>query len=288
MWVFDLRTLKNLLILARFDRPIGIFLLLWPTLTALFVASEQMPSMKLLLIFTFGTILMRAAGCVMNDIFDVNIDKHVQRTKQRLLVTAEVSRSDAIKFLICLLFLCALLVVQLNLYAIALSIAALIFSMLYPLTKRFFKLPQLILGITFGFGILMSFAAIKNEITLDAWLLFIANVFWALSYDSHYAVADLKDDQALPIYSSAKTFQSYAAHFILLSYFAMYLALYSLAKINDVSLACYFLLTCSLIIAMHGVRNSWNLDPKDNFVAFRNNNYVGLLFFLAFLAENFV
>ena len=88
MWVFDLRTLKNLLILARFDRPIGIFLLLWPTLTALFVASEQMPSMKLLLIFTFGTILMRAAGCVMNDIFDVNIDKHVQRTKQRLLVTA--------------------------------------------------------------------------------------------------------------------------------------------------------------------------------------------------------
>lgn len=250
------------------------------------MASEQIPQLNLLFIFIVGTILMRAAGCIVNDLLDVNFDKHVERTKNRLLVTGEVTKVSALIFLVLLLLLSFILVLQLNIYAILLSVPALFFALCYPLTKRFFRLPQLILGIAFGFGILMSFAAVKNELNVNAWLLFLANIFWALGYDSHYAIADLSDDQNIPIHSSVKTFQKFSPYLILFSYLGMYLALYSLAILNNFSMLSYFFLTLSLLIATKGLIGSMKLDPKINFKAFKNNNYVGFLFFLAFLVEN--
>lgn len=278
-------TIKNLLILARFDKPIGIFLILWPTLTALFIAAKKIPDFNYLIIFTFGSIFMRAAGCIINDLFDIKYDQNVKRTNKRLLVTGQVSKTNALKFLIILLFLSFILVIQLNLFTIILSISALFFTIFYPLTKRFFRLPQLFLGITFGFGILMSFTAVQNKIILDAWILFIANLFWALSYDSHYAIADLNDDKNLPIFSSVKTFNTYSLYFILFSYFMMFSSLFFLAWNTKFSGIGYVFLLFSFLVALRGVIYSWSMDPKINFNAFKANNYVGLLFFLGFFFE---
>ena len=179
---------NNLLILTRIHNPIGIFLLLWPTLSALFMASGGFPNIKVLTIFIFGTILMRTAGCVANDLFDRNLDCFVERTKNRPIASNIVSPKEASILLLVLIIFCFILVIQLNFMTICIAFIALIFSLTYPLTKRFFAVPQLYLGITFGFGILMAFSAVQNKIPTEALILFISNIFWAFAYDSHYAV----------------------------------------------------------------------------------------------------
>jgi 4-hydroxybenzoate polyprenyltransferase len=230
---------------------------------------------------------MRSAGCIANDLADRNIDIHVDRTKNRPLATKEVSTFEALLFLFILLALSLFLVLQLNLLTIKLSVCALLTVLIYPLFKRFFAIPQLMLGISFGFGILMAFAAIQNLMPFEAWALFTANIFWALSYDSHYAIKDMKDDQKINIRSSALTFKSYTISFILISYTLMFLILLFIGYDNDYSISFYFLIIISLVIALRGSIRGMSMDPDKNFEAFLSNNYVGFFMFLAFLSQMF-
>ena len=277
--------LLDLLQLARFDKPIGIFLLLWPTLTALWVASNQLPDIKLIIIFTVGTILMRSAGCIANDLADQNIDKHVKRTKNRQLVLKNITNQTAFIFLLFLLALSFLLVLQLNMYTIYLSILACISALIYPFFKRFFMIPQLFLGIAFSFGILLAFAAIKNTISLEGWLLFIANLFWVLGYDSHYALVDLEDDKKINIYSSAKTFGEFTPIFIIISFIFMYLIYFYFGYKNEYSKLFYFFLILSSFLNLYGLYLGLKNSSEGNFKAFKTNNFVGLLIFLSFFTQ---
>jgi len=277
--------LLNLLRLARFDKPIGIFLLLWPTLTALWVASNQLPDIRLIIIFTAGTILMRSAGCVANDLADQSIDKCVKRTKNRQLVLKNITNQTALIFLFSLLALSFFLVLQLNMYTIYLSILACISALIYPFFKRFFMIPQIFLGITFSFGILLAFAAIQNTITLEGWLLFIANLLWVLGYDSHYALIDLEDDKKINIYSFAKTFGKFTPILIIISFIFMYLIYFYFGYKNEYSKLFYFFLILSSFLNLYGLYLGLKNSSEGNFKAFKTNNFVGLLIFLSFFTQ---
>jgi 4-hydroxybenzoate polyprenyltransferase len=276
---------SSLLILTRINKPIGIFLLLWPTLCAILLASEGIPNIKILFIFILGTILMRSAGCVVNDLLDHKLDSFVERTKSRPIASGLVSVKDAIILLILLLIPSFVLVIQLNYLTILISFFALIFSLTYPLTKRFFTIPQLYLGVTFGFGILMAFSAIQNTIPLEAQILFVANIFWAFAYDSHYAISDMKDDKKLNIYSAPLIFNKKIVLMITLSYFFMFLSLFIIGGLNKFTIIFYFLLSLAMLVSMYGCFEGRSMDPEKNFKAFLRNNYVGLIIFIGFLSQ---
>ena len=276
----------NILInLTRINKPIGIFSVLWPTLCGVFLASEGMPDIKILAIFILGTILMRSAGCVVNDLLDHKLDSFVERTKSRPIASGLVSVKDAIILLILLLIPSFVLVIQLNYLTILISFFALILSLTYPLTKRFFTIPQLYLGVTFGFGILMAFSAIQNTIPLEAQILFVANIFWAFAYDSHYAISDMKDDKKLNIYSAPLTFNKKIVLMITLSYFFMFLSLFIIGGLNKFTIIFYFLLSLAMLVSMYGCFEGRSMDPEKNFKAFLRNNYVGLIIFIGFLSQ---
>ena len=273
------------MLLARLDKPIGIFLLLWPTLSALILAAEGLPETKILVIFVLGTILMRSAGCVINDFFDQKYDSSVKRTKNRALINKSLSSKDALLFFIFLIFVSFVLVLQLNKFSIFLSLIALFLAIFYPLTKRFFSIPQLFLGLAFSMAILMAFTATKNSIPSEAWLLFVANVFWALSYDTHYAVTDLKDDINLPIHSSAKFFGLWTPHFITFNYLLMFFILFYLGIRLDCSVMYFLPLIIALYLVLNGIYFSRKMSPEMNFMAFKKANFIGFVIFLAFLLE---
>ena len=193
--------------LMRLDKPIGILLLLWPTLWALWIASDGHPDWPIVGIFVLGTVLMRSAGCVINDYADRDFDPHVARTKDRPLAAGKVSKGEAL-LLAAVLALAAFLLIlpQMNLLLIELSAAALFLAASYPLTKRFFAVPQAYLGIAFGFGIPMAFAAELDHVPLIAWVLLLANIFWTIAYDTEYAMVDREDDLKIGIKTSAITF----------------------------------------------------------------------------------
>jgi 4-hydroxybenzoate polyprenyltransferase len=211
--------------LIRLDKPIGTLLLLWPTLWALWLASSGVPDLKILLIFVVGTFLMRSAGCAMNDYADRNFDLHVQRTQGRPVTSGKISGKEAV-LIAALLALTAFFLIQpLNDYTKTLSVFALAVAFIYPFTKRFFAIPQAILGIAFGFGIPMGFAAILNSIPAVAWLLLIANIFWAIAYDTEYAMVDRDDDIRLGLKTSAITFGKYDIFCVALCYLSALLLL---------------------------------------------------------------
>tara|TARA_B100000768_G_C11281373_1_gene378843 strand:+ start:3798 stop:4643 length:846 start_codon:yes stop_codon:yes gene_type:complete len=276
---------NNLLNLTRIHKPIGIFLLLWPTLSALFLASGGLPNIKVLTIFIFGTILMRSAGCVANDLADRNLDCFVERTKNRPIASNLVSPKEASILLLILIIFSFILVIQLNFMTICIAFIALIFSLTYPLTKRFFAVPQLYLGVTFGFGILMAFSAVQNKIPTEALILFIANVFWAFAYDSHYAVSDMADDKKINIRSSPLTFNKKIILMVTLSYFLMFLSLSIIGILENFTYIFYVLLSAALVIAMFGCFESRQMDVEKNFKAFLRNNYVGIIIFLGFVSQ---
>ncbi len=192
--------------LARINRPVGYLLLLWPTFWGLWMAEDGFPDIGRLIIFTLGVFAMRSAGCIINDIVDRDYDKNVTRTSSRVLVTGEVSLTEAYLLLLGLLALALSLLVSLNELAVSIAVIAGIFVAFYPFFKRFFPLPQAILGVSFGFGILMAFADTKGAIDPIAWTLFVANFFWAISYDTAYAMMDKEDDLKVGLKSSAITF----------------------------------------------------------------------------------
>ena len=183
------------LTLIRFDRPIGTYLLLWPTLWALWIASEGPPPWQLLVIFIVGTFLMRSAGCAINDLADRHLDGEVARTQQRPLVTGAISPTEALSLSAGLSLLAFVLVLFTNTLTILLSFGAVALAACYPYMKRQTHLPQLVLGAAFSWGIPMAFAATRNELPAELWLIFIANVLWTVAYDTEYAMVDRKDDR---------------------------------------------------------------------------------------------
>ena len=192
--------------LMRLDRPIGILLLLWPTLWGLWLSSYGFPNPAIAVIFILGVVLMRSAGCIVNDFADRNFDPHVERTKDRPLAAKLISPQEALLVAGGLILLAFLLVLQLNALTIKLSVIACLLAVIYPFLKRFFWLPQAWLGIAFGFGIPMAFAAHQNFVVPLAWTMVVANVFWAIAYDTEYSMVDRDDDVKLGLKSSAILF----------------------------------------------------------------------------------
>lgn len=210
--------LPHYLRLMRLDKPIGILLLMWPTLWALWIAAEGWPPLHILLIFVLGTVLMRSAGCVINDFADRDFDGHVERTRLRPLATGAVSTTEALVLAAALALVSFLLVLPLDPLVLWLSLPALFLAGSYPFTKRFFAIPQAYLGIAFGFGIPMGFAAILGEVPAIAWWMLLANVFWAIAYDTEYAMVDRPDDLKLGIRSAAITFGKHEVAAIMVCY----------------------------------------------------------------------
>lgn len=274
--------------LMRLDKPVGILLLLWPTLWGLLLAGQGHPNWQVVLIFVTGVILMRSAGCVMNDIADRHYDGHVERTQNRPLVTGEVSVKEAILLAAGLSLVAFSLVCFLNKMTILLSIAALFLAATYPLTKRFLAIPQAYLGITFGFSIPMAFAALTNQIPALAWWLLLANTFWAIAYDTEYAMVDRDDDVKIGIQSSALFFGRYDVLAIMTCYAAMVAIFIYIGKIMAFG-SYYFvgiLAVLGLIVWQYQMIKTRQKKPC--FTAFLANNWIGLALFLSIVLAYFM
>jgi 4-hydroxybenzoate polyprenyltransferase len=206
--------------LTRLDKPIGILLLLWPTLGALWFASNGRPGWQLVAIFTVGTVLMRSAGCAINDFADRDFDKHVKRTAERPLTSGKIAPWEAVAVAAGLAVLAFCLILPLNLLTKELSVAAVVIAASYPYFKRFFAIPQAYLGIAFGFGIPMAYAAVQNHVPAYAWILLAANILWAIAYDTEYAMVDRDDDLKIGIRTSAITFGRHDVAAVMLCYAA--------------------------------------------------------------------
>ena len=271
--------------LARLDRPIGILLLLWPTLWGLWLAADGVPPGYILFAFVAGTVLMRSAGCVINDYADRNFDGHVERTRNRPLATGAIQPREALLYAGALALLAALLVVPLHPLVWLLSVPALLLAASYPFTKRFFALPQAYLGVAFGFGIPMAFAAVQGGVPGVAWLLLLANVFWAVAYDTEYAMVDRPDDLKIGIRSAAITFGRFDVAAIMLCY-ALTLTLLALAGAIAGLGLFYFagVLTAAGIAAYHYTLIRTRDRPRC-FQAFLHNNWFGATVFVGLLLD---
>lgn len=271
--------------LMRLDKPIGILLLLWPTLWALWIAGEGRPDWLVVWIFFMGTVLMRSAGCVMNDVADRNFDGHVERTRQRPLVSGEVSVKEACLLAAGLSLGAFALVLFLNTLTIALSFAALLLAMTYPLTKRFLVTPQAYLGIAFGFGIPMAFAALTDALPPVAWLMLLANIFWALAYDTEYAMVDRDDDLKIGIRSSAIFFGRHDVAAIMVCYTVMLLLLALVGWLQQLHWPYYLGLVLAAALALYHYRLIRKRERASCFKAFLHNNWLGAAIFAGLLAD---
>ena len=265
--------------LMRLDKPIGILLLLWPTLWALWVASDGRPAAWVVAIFVVGTVLMRSAGCVINDYVDKDFDGHVERTRNRPLAARRISPKEALWLAAGLAVLSFVLILPLNGLTIAMSVPAVFLAGSYPFTKRFFAIPQAYLGIAFGFGIPMAFAAFQNDIPLEAWMMLLANVFWAVAYDTEYAMVDRPDDLKIGIKTSAITFGRFDVAAVMACYAATLLILgwVGLAT-GGGAIFLAGLVVSAGIIAYHYTLIRERDRPKC-FKAFLHNNWVGAAIF---------
>ena len=272
--------------LVRLNKPIGIFLLLWPTLWALWLLSNGVPNLRVLGIFVLGVILTRSLGCAINDLVDRKIDAKVSRTKNRPLALKLISIHEAFYLIIILVIFSLALVFQLNIYAIKIASIALILIILYPFTKRFLPIPQAFLGITFGFSILMVSVSVQSQITLEAWLLFVANAFWVLAYDTHYAVADMKDDMKIKIKSAPLPFGKATMKIIASCYLVAFSVLILIGILSNYSFVYFIFLFIAFSIALNVWKKCILLESTANFNAFISNNYVGFLIFVGFLSQS--
>ncbi len=271
--------------LMRLDKPIGILLLLWPTLWALWIAGYGQPAWMLVAVFVLGTVLMRSAGCVINDYADREFDSLVERTKDRPLATGQVSKKEAL-LLAAALALCAFaLVLFLPRLVIMLSLPALLLAASYPYTKRFLTIPQAWLGIAFGFGIPMAFAAQWDRVPPLAWLLLLGNVFWTIAYDTEYAMVDRDDDLRIGIKTSAITFGRYAITAVMICY-AMALAILAYVGMQlGFGTRYYIGLMAAAGIAGYHYTLIRDRDRQQCFKAFLHNNWFGAAVFAGLVAQ---
>lgn len=274
--------------LTRLDKPIGILLLLWPTLWALLIGGDGRPDWFVVSIFVAGTVLMRSAGCVMNDIADHQFDGYVERTQFRPLPNNEASKKEAYLLAGVLSLLAFGLVNLLNWLTVQLSVLALFLAITYPLTKRFFAMPQAYLGIAFGFGIPMAFAALNNHVPPVAWLLLLANVFWAVAYDTEYAMVDREDDLKIGIRSSAITFGRYDIIAVMICYAVTLLLLTAVGLILNMGIYYYAGILLAAVIAIYHYALIRHRSRENCFKAFLGNNWLGFSIFAGLVLHYFV
>lgn len=269
----------------RLDRPIGILLLLWPTLWALWIASEGKPDMLVLTVFTLGVILMRSAGCVINDYADRDFDRHVRRTQDRPLAAGRVTPQEA---LVLFAVLCALafgVVLLLDTFTILLSFVAVLLAALYPFMKRYTHLPQIVLGMAFGWSVPMAYAASSSSLPRSAWLLFIATVLWTTVYDTMYAMVDRPDDLKIGIKSTAILFGESDRTIIGVLQITMLSVMVLIGTQMEFGLAYYLGLTVASGLAVYQQLLIRDRDPAKCFKAFLNNSWFGAAIFLGIVAE---
>ena len=266
--------------LIRIDKPIGTLLLLWPTLWALWLASRGFPSWDLLIIFTLGTFLMRSAGCAINDYADRDFDRYVLRTQERPVTSGKISGKEAVGVAAVLALAAFILIQPLNSLTKELSILALLVAIVYPFTKRFLAIPQAVLGIAFGFGIPMAYAAVMGAIPLEAWILFVGNIFWAIAYDTAYAMVDRDDDLRLGLCTSAITFGRFEVFAIAFSYGVLLLSQIWVANLAGLNQYFWLGWIAALVCAVYHVKLVSTRRREECFKAFRHNNWLGGFLFL--------
>ena len=277
--------IKQYWLLARFNRPIGIFILLWPALWALWVASDGHPDRHVLTVICWGVILMRAAGCVINDYADRDFDPHVARTKLRPIAAGKVSPKEAL-LLFVVLCLCAFaLVLTLNVFTILLSFIAAFLAASYPFMKRYTQLPQAYLGIAFGWAVPMSFSAQTNSIPVVAWVLFLAVVLWALVYDTMYAMVDKEDDLKIGVKSTAILFGAYDRLIMALLQLIILGLLVAVGEIKQLGWFYYSGVIVAGGLSIYQQKLIFHRDKSLCFKAFLNNNWFGLAIFLGLLMD---
>ena len=265
--------------LIRWNRPAGWLLLLWPTLSALWVASSGFPGWHLITVFTLGTFLMRSAGCCINDVADRDFDRHVKRTAQRPVTSGALSSRQALGLGAVLALLAFGLVLTTNAVTVAWSFAALAVTVIYPFAKRFVSMPQAVLGVAFSFGIPMAFAAVQSTVPLLAWALLLGNLFWVIAYDTEYAMVDRDDDLKIGMKTSAITLGRYDVAGIMLSYL-IFIAIWVFAIAGRVQSAI-FMIAMGLALAQ-AVWHGWLIRKRervDCFMAFRLNHWLGFTVF---------
>lgn len=272
--------LKFYLQLARLNKPIGSLLLLWPTLWALWLANHGLPNVTLLSIFIVGTFVTRSAGCVINDILDRKFDPYVARTSSRPLAAGNLSLKQALGFLAILACIALILLLQLNLLAISIGLFAAIITCTYPLMKRVTHFPQIVIGIAFGMGIPMAYAASINHLPFPCWLMFSIQILWGLMYDSAYAITDYPDDIKIGVKSTAVFFKKYTRLFIAILQCLVVLGFILLGYVEQLKISFYFaVLASGLLFAYQQIL----LKNNKAFNAFLNNQWVGLLIWLGIL-----
>ena len=274
--------------LVRLDKPIGILLLLWPTLWALWIATDGRPPLHLLAVFVVGTVLMRSAGCAINDWADRDFDRHVARTAERPLTSGRIRGREALAVAALLALAAFLLILPLNGLTLALSCVALFVAASYPFTKRFFALPQAYLGIAFGFGIPMAFAAVQGRVPAVAWVLLAANVFWAVAYDTEYAMVDRDDDRLIGIRTAALTFGERDVLAVMLCYAATLRLLGIAGAMAELGVAWIAGLVVAGGIAIHHFRLIRTRSRAGCFKAFLHNNWFGAAVFAGLVVDRWI
>jgi 4-hydroxybenzoate polyprenyltransferase len=270
--------------LIRWNRPAGWLLLLWPSLSALWIAAHGFPGWHLLVVFTLGTILMRSAGCCVNDVADREFDRHVKRTAQRPVTRGAVAPREALLLGAVLALAAFGLVLTTNAAAITWSFAALAIAIVYPYAKRFVSMPQAVLGVAFSFGIPMAFAAVQSRVPLVAWVLLLGNLFWVIAYDTEYAMVDRDDDIRIGMKTSAITLGRADVAVVMLCY-AAYLGIWAAVLIDRIPLAVVLLTT--LAAAAHAVWHFTLIRSRERegcFKAFRLNHWLGFTVFAGVVA----
>ncbi|PWQ98861.1 4-hydroxybenzoate octaprenyltransferase [Leucothrix pacifica] len=267
--------------LIRFDRPIGSYLLLWPTLWALWIAADGIPDVKILLIFVAGVFVMRSAGCAINDFADRDIDAHVERTENRPLATGVISAKEALGVFIVLSIVALLLALQLNALTIKLSVVAILLAASYPFMKRVHMLPQVHLGVAFAWAIPMAYSAINNSLPdLSIWLVFLTTIIWTTAYDTMYGMADREEDIQLGLKSTAILFGDYDKLAVGLMQLSVIILLALIGALNDLGSFYYIGVIIASVFFVYQQFLIQDRDEKRCFQAFLNNNWFGMVVFI--------
>ena len=269
--------------LMRTDKPIGALLLLWPTLWALWLATPGTPPLPILIVFVAGVWLMRAAGCVINDYADRKFDGHVKRTANRPLPGGAVTEREALTLFALLVVTSFLLVLTLNTMTILLSVAGLALAWVYPFMKRYTHLPQVVLGAAFGWAIPMAFAAVSESLPLSCWLMFLANILWAVAYDTQYAMVDRDDDVKIGVKSTAILFGRYDKLIIGILQAGVVALMIAIGLLNSLGGAWYWAILLAAALFVFQQKLIAGREREACFRAFMNNNYVGLVLFLGLM-----
>jgi 4-hydroxybenzoate polyprenyltransferase len=272
-------------VLARFDKPIGILILLWPALWALWVASNGKPDLFVLFIICSGVVLMRAAGCVINDYADRYFDPHVERTRQRPIAAGKVSPKEALILFVVLCITAFVLVLQLNLMTIMLSFVAAFLAASYPFMKRYTNLPQAYLGIAFGFAVPMSFSAQTNTIPMVAWIMYLAVMLWALVYDTMYAMVDKEDDLKIGVKSTAILFGDKDREIMAGLQLIIITLLIIIGQMQQLGVFYYAGVAGATGLSVYQQKLIFNRDKALCFKAFLNSNYFGLTIFTGLVLD---